>query len=323
MLTPTTSRPLSPRAVVDELWRTDKPLTAVGVLMSAVLIASLAGMLVDHRVVTGAPVWLKPSKFAASTAIYALTLAWVFRYLADWRRVRAVVGWTTAIIFVLEVAIIDAQAWRGTTSHFNVSTPLNAVLFATMGIGIAVQTLASILVAAALWRQTFVDPVTGWALRAGMTITVIGAMTGGLMTQPTEAQLAQARATRHLTVSGAHTVGAPDGGPGIPGTGWSREHGDLRVPHFVGLHAIQALALAAVFVRRSSRSSVALMKAVSASYVALFAVLLWQALRGEPVLGPGAATGVALAAWAAASASALWVAYVRGTAQRAAPVLAR
>jgi hypothetical protein len=178
-------------------------------------------------------------------------------------------------------------------------------------------------VAAALWRQTFVDPVTGWALRAGMTITVIGAMTGGLMTQPTEAQLAQARATRHLTVSGAHTVGAPDGGPGIPGTGWSREHGDLRVPHFVGLHAIQALALAAVFVRRSSRSSVALMKAVSASYVALFAVLLWQALRGEPVLGPGAATGVALAAWAAASASALWVAYVRGTAQRAAPVLAR
>ena len=120
-------------ALLDRLWRASPPLTAVGALMLVVAGASLVGMLVDPRIITGAPAWLKPFKFAVSTAIYSLTLAWIFGWLSDWPRVRRVVGWTTAIVFVLEVAIIDAQAWRGTTSHFNVSTPLDAVLFVGHG----------------------------------------------------------------------------------------------------------------------------------------------------------------------------------------------
>ena len=118
-------------------------------------------------------------------------------------------------------------------------------IFGTMGSAIVVQTLVGVAVAVALWRQTFADRALGWALRLGLAISIVGAAIGGLMTRPTDAQLAEARATGRMAVVGAHTVGAPDGGPGVPGTGWSREHGDLRVPHFLGLHAMQALPLLA------------------------------------------------------------------------------
>src|SRR5205085_5143154 len=131
-------------------------------------------------------------------------------------------------LLVLEVAIIAVQAWRGTTSHFNVGTALDGALFTVMGTAIAVQTALSFAVAIALWRQPFVNRPLGWALRLGMIISILGASTGGLMVTPTSTQLAEARATHRLPISGAHTVGAPDGGPGLTGVGWSREHGDLR-----------------------------------------------------------------------------------------------
>ena len=262
--------------------------------------AAVVGLLVDPRIITGAPAWLKPFKFGASTAIYSLTLAWIFGYLADWPRVRRIVGWTTAVVFVLEVAMIDAQAWRGTTSHFNVSTPLNATLFLVMGLAILVQTLVSIAVAVALWRQPFADRALGWALRFGMVLTIVGAMTGPLMTRPTAAQLAAARAGEQMTVAGAHSVGGVDGGPGLPITGWSREHGDVRVPHFIGLHAIQALAIIAMGLRRwrlPDAIRIRAIMAIAASYAALFVLLLTQALRGQSIVAPDMTTLAVLVSW--------------------------
>jgi hypothetical protein len=297
-----------PAALVARLWHTSPPLTAAGLLMIPVLAAALAGLWLDPRLITGAPAWLKPAKFAASIAIYTLTLAWVFTALPAWTRTRRVVGWMTAVTLVLEIAIIALQAWRGTTSHFNVGTPVDGVLFSTMGLAIVVQTLASVAVAAALWRQAFADRALGWALRLGLTLTIVGATTGGLMTRPTAAQLADARTAR-LTVVGAHTVGAPDGGPGLPGTGWSVAHGDLRVPHFLGLHALQAFALLVLALPRRwpEGKRVRLVLVAASSYAALFVVLLWQALRGEALVSPGAITLAALILWAAGSAAGAWL----------------
>jgi hypothetical protein len=138
------------------------------------------------------------------------------------------------------------------------------------------------------------------------------------MTQPTASQLDAARAGQRMTIAGAHTVGAPDGGPGVIGTGWSTQHGDLRVPHFIGLHALQVLPIVALLlVRRQvpSQTRVRLMIVGGVSYAALYVILVVQALRGVPLTAPDAATVTQLGGWAvatAASASLAWLAGARG-----------
>ncbi len=287
------------------LWQSSPELIATAALMLVALAGALVGLAIDPRLITGAPAWLKPAKFAVSISIYAVTLAWIFTLIPQWSRTRRVIGWITAITMVLEIAIIGTQAWRGTTSHFNVSTAMDAVLFSIMGLAIVVQTVSSIAVAVALWRQRFDDRSLGWALRFGMSITIAGALSGGLMTRPTTVQLEAARAGARMTVAGAHTVGAADGGPGLIGTGWSTEHGDLRVAHFIGLHAVQALLLIALFLARTpaSRTQRARLMAIAGpSYAILFVILLVQALRGVPLVAPDATTLAQLAAWAVATA---------------------
>ena len=276
MLTMTTLR---------RLWKASAPLTAVGSLMVVVFAASLAAMAIDGSTILGAPTWLKPAKFAASSAIYAFTLAWIFTCLPGWPRLTSRVGWISAVVLVLEVGIIDLQAARGITSHFNAGTVLDAALFSTMGIAIVVLWVAAIVLTVALFRQPFADSAFGWALRLGMLVTVLGQATGGLMTAPTRAQLKAARSTG-LKVSGAHTVGAPDGGPGLPLTGWSTAHGDLRVPHFLGMHAVQALPVIAWLLTPvgSMAGRRRLVFAAAAVYAVLFAALLVQALNGHPLV---------------------------------------
>ena len=297
-------------ATLHRLWTASPPLTVAGLLLLALAPFSIAAMALDPRVIGGAPAWLKPVKFAVSTGVFCLTLAWIFRYLPEWRRLRAVTGWITAAVFVVEVAIIDLQAWRGTTSHFNVGTTLDITLFSIMGSLIFLQTVMTVVVAVALWRTRIDDRARGLAITLGLTLSIFGASTGGLMTRPTAAQLAEARAGLPMTVAGAHTVGAADGGPGLPGTGWSTDHGDLRVPHFIGLHAVQVIPLVAFLLARrrlDAARQVRLVLAATISYAALFAILLWQALRGQPLIAPDAATVIALAAWVAATLGAVVV----------------
>jgi hypothetical protein len=312
------------RALLGRSWRSHAPLTATALLMFGLLGAFSVGLLLDSRLVLGAPVWLKPAKFALSIGVYCFTMVWLFGFIPERVGTRRVVGAVTVAAMLLEMGIIGAQAARGTTSHFNVSTPLNAVLFAAMGIGILAQTLTSVALAVALFRQRFEDRALGWAVRFGMAITIVGALLGGVMTRPTPEQVAQMSAG-HASVSGAHTVGAADGGPGMTGSGWSREHGDVRVPHFMGLHAMQLLPLLALASRRlraSATQRVRLMLGFAFSYVGLFGILLWQALRGQPLVAPDTSTWVALLGWAALSAALAWASLRQRSLTSPVPVVA-
>ncbi len=274
------------------------PLTATAILMLAAFIASAVGIFADPRIITGVPAWLKPAKFAISVAIYSATIAWLFRYVHIWPRFKRISGWILSSVGIAEVAIIDVQAARGTTSHFNVSTPADVAWFGIMGAMILILWITSVGVAVMLFKQPFADRPWGWSLRLGMLVSVIGSATGGMMIRPSPEQVAAMHAHERVTAVGGHTVGAPDGGAGLPGVGWSTQHGDLRIPHFLGLHAIQVIPFLGWLVSRR-RGSQRTVFVLAAGYLAFMAILMWQALRGQSIVEPDSATvlaGVALLA---------------------------
>ena len=217
-----------------------------------------------------------------------------------------------AVGLFIEIALIDMQAARGTSSHFNVATHFDGAVFAVMGISIVCIWLSILLLAVLLFRQPFVHSAWGWSLRLGMVLALIGTGSGGLMAVPNSQQLANAHATGRLPIAGAHTVGAPDGGRGLPVTGWSADHGDLRIAHFLGMHGLQVLPLLAWWIARrralaSERTQRNLIFAAATSYLALFGLVLWQAFRGQSIAQPDGLTLESFAVWLVATAIAVVV----------------
>ncbi|GAB7034580.1 hypothetical protein AB0G35_22915 [Streptomyces sp. NPDC021749] len=279
--------------------------------MAALVVVTAVGLIVDDRVVLGAPVWFKPFKFAVSFAAYGLTLAWMLSRHPSPGRLGDRAAHVVVVSGLIEMAVITGQALRGRRSHFNVETPLDRGLFIAMGLTIAALWTGTLVIAVLLFRARLGDPATTWAIRLGALIALAGLLLGGLMLMPTPEQ--QADGLR--TAVGAHSVGVPDGGPAMPVTGWNTTGGDLRIPHFVGMHALQALplflygveALAGRVARlRDARMRLQLVLVAAAFLTGLLALVTWQALRGQAPVHPDTATLTALAALATATALATY-----------------
>src|SRR5258706_510683 len=109
------------------------PILTLGVVVNLlVLVAALIGIIVDPRIITGVPAWVKPSKFAISISVYSLTLLWFMSFIKGHKRLVAAAGNSIAIALSVEMALILTQVIRGTTSHFNISTPFDTTLWALM-----------------------------------------------------------------------------------------------------------------------------------------------------------------------------------------------
>ena len=276
-------------------------LTTVGLIMLADIVVSLVGLAADPAVVTGAPAWLKPLKFGMSTALYCFNTAYFLGLFTRLRRVAGLIEKPIAAALLLEIVLIDMQAARHTTSHFNLGTPFDSGVFAVMGMGIGIVMLSNIALAAVSFFEPFSNRAWAWTVRLSFLMILAGMSTGALMSLPTPEQLAAAHGHR-LTVNGAHTVGAPDGGPGLPLAGWSADHGDLRIAHFVGLHGMTVLTLLLWGMQRKGWTIHRQWRGVllcAGSYSVIFALVLWQALRGQPLLRPDGLTWNAWEAWAA------------------------
>ncbi|MFE9188138.1 hypothetical protein ACFYL6_00865 [Micromonospora sp. NPDC007208] len=295
--------------VVRRATRWNRPLMFLVSVMALLSVVAVVGILVDPRVLTGAPIWLKPFKFAVSFVLYGATLAWMLSLLP--RRSRAV---ERAVVVIVAVAVVE-NAWiigqvvRGQASHFNDSTPLNTALFAAMGAAIMVLFFAHLVIGIVVLIQRIPDRVAATAVGWGLGLSLLGMLAAVPMALPMQDPGIEG-------IGGAHSVGVPDGGPGLPVVGWSTTGGDLRIGHFVGLHALQALPILAILLSRfatrwDERIRAHLLVVAGGAYGVLTVLLTWQALRGQPLLRPDTTTLAAVAALAVATATATGLVLVR------------
>ena len=283
--------------------RWHRPLMIFTGIMGVTAAVALVGIFVDPRILTGVPIWLKPFKFAVSLAVYGLTIAWMLSLLPRRSRIAEWAATVLVAMGTIEMTVIVAQVIRGQTSHFNDTTPLNSALWGAMGMAVTVLFTAHFVLAIAVARQRIADRAATYAVRLGLGLSLLGMAVAVPMVLP-----GQAPAGGATGISGAHTVGLPDGGPGLPLVGWSTVGGDLRVGHFVGLHALQALPLLAYGLARwtglAAKVRARLVLIFGSAYAVLVLLLTWQALRGQPLLRPDALTLAAVAALVVATATA-------------------
>ncbi|MDR4308401.1 hypothetical protein IHQ68_17415 [Chelatococcus sambhunathii] len=266
--------PLAPEAVVSplaELRRRHPALASAGFafVMLAAISASLS--LVDGRLIDGVSVWAKPAKFFLSSGVLMLSSAWFFGYVRPERRNARPLRLSANLLIgfgVFELAYITFQAAQGARSHFNVADVPHYALYAMMGLA-ALGMLATKLVLAreiASRPAENLSPELRVAVVLGLVLTAILGSLSGLS----------------LSANQSHNVGAVGGA--APIFGWNRLGGDLRVAHFFGMHAEQAIPLAtaaaaAVFgAAWGRRVALALAVLIVAATLAVFV----QALLGRP-----------------------------------------
>lgn len=205
--------PYTPVEFIRELLRRNGVLGAYALLCLAGALASSVGLVTDDRVIEGVSVWLKPTKFFLSVAVFSGTAAWFFGYVRPERRQCRLLRLTVAVLLITasyELFWITWQGALGLRSHFNFDTPLYSMMYALMGVGAYASS--------------------------------------------------------------------------IPLFAWNQAGGDLRVAHFLGIHAEQAIPLMAIaFAKAGWRGRLPVV--VAAFFWAALTIGLWiSAMGGQPLI---------------------------------------
>ncbi|MBM1107162.1 hypothetical protein JQC67_13495 [Aurantibacter crassamenti] len=213
---------------------------------------------------------IKPLKFSLSLWIYSWTMAYLIYYFKD-ELVKKRLIFLIVFVMLFEQAVITVQAFRGTLSHFNAETVIEGVLFSLMGIFITLVTCYTLYAALKFRNQKdTLDSAKKAAIFYGLLIFVIASFMGGVM-----------------GALFSHNVGGDMGGEGLPLVNWSTKIGDIRVAHFIGMHALQIVPLAGFYISKKivdKRKALAYVNRFSLAYLIFVLVVFIQALLGLPFL---------------------------------------
>lgn len=253
-----------------EVFVRDPKLYRVGLFMFILAVLLVLPLCLDNRIIQGINPWIKPIKFCLSIGIYTFTIAWYLDYIKSHRGIVKLISTSTAVALLIEILIVVFQAARGQMSHFNNSSALNQMLFGTMGAMIAITTLmVTVYLFTLLKVKSSINGPYKLSILLGIIIFLLASWVGVVMVS-----------------NNAHSVGAPDGGPGIFFFNWSLTNGDLRVAHFIGLHALQILPLSCHFILKKARriqTAYFFVILMSLLYLFFFGALYLQAQAGNPL----------------------------------------
>jgi hypothetical protein len=269
---------LSPSAVrgfFRELDATDPVLSRLGwALLLAVPVFAAFAMFVPAGTVAVNP-WIKPIKFSMSFSTFASTVSLLLLALRIPKWQLTLARRAIAISVAFEILSLACQAWRS-AYHLSGQSLLDTSLaqmtnsMVMINTGIVCWMLALFCVNRV--RTDQIDRPMVAAIQYSLVIFLAGNAIGG-----------------YMLARGSHTVGVADGGQGLPFVNWSVIGGDLRIAHFIAIHAIQIVPLFAYILsqmapvlpvrhRRIAAGAVAL--AVSIAVGATFV----QAALGHPLL---------------------------------------
>jgi hypothetical protein len=230
------------------------------------------GLIVDERMLMGVNVWLKPLKFSISTGIYIMTVGYLITLYPYSKRkkwfINGIVSWT----LIVELGIIVYQGARGVFSHYNISSPIDGILFGAMGILVAINVIIMFMFIVDTVRLKLkTDKSIQWAILIGWLVVFFGSWVGGQM-------IGQM----------SHNIGIADGGAGLPLVNWSTIAGDLRVAHFFGLHGIQIIPLFALWLTRNwkfpNRNKIIAVTLFGLFYATWIGYTYYQAKQGIALL---------------------------------------
>lgn len=256
--------------LIKELFSRNRTLAQLGtffLLLSIILIVMIPGNIEE---ILGVNSLIKPLKFSLSLWIYSWTMAYLIYYFKNEKIVKRL---TFLIVFVMlyEQLIITVQAFRGTLSHFNTDTLFEIMLFNLMGVFITIVTGYTLYAALKFRKQEDTIPIAKKAaIYYGLVIFVIASFMGGVM--------------------GAilsHNVGGEMGGEGLPFVNWSTKIGDIRVAHFIGIHALQLIPLVGFLISdriKQPLKALNFVRLFSLGYFIFVIVVFVQAMFGLPFL---------------------------------------
>lgn len=231
--------------------------------------------------------WRKPVVFGISNAMVSVTLRQALRaqQLAPRGFVSHLAAWSTAV----EVSIITVQAWRDVPSHFNTSTTLDAVLYATKLWGVFLLSIACLLATVGVYlKPSRAAPAQLAALRHGLLLMMLAIVVGFVMVAaghlPREAYEEEMLPCLEATAGAAASPCYEIRGQAI-----------VKLAHFLPLHATEVLLLLAWAASWTSGKSLFLVRFASWGCWSLAFLGLWTVWVGKSIKRPSAGVAIATA----------------------------